>query len=146
MLCTSLLDFSRTYCTVCLRKTKVSPWGPQTAETERNLSVVARHNAQPSPSTLLLLSRNELSQSQLARLHISNLQHSRSYTIFRIRVPVTSQAQFLRNVLQSGGSYRQMSGVVRLFSGLRRVLKVRYLILTGAVGGGVAANQVTWSL
>lgn len=39
-----------------------------------------------------------------------------------------------------------MSGVVRLFSGLRRVLKVRYLILTGAVGGGVAANQVTWSL
>lgn len=34
-----------------------------------------------------------------------------------------------------------MSGAVRLFSGLRRFLKVRYLILTGAVGGGVAANQ-----
>lgn len=138
--------FSRTYCTVCLRKTKVPPWGPHTAEAERNLSVVARHNAQPYPNTVLLFSRNKLSQSQLARLHISNLQLSRSYTIFRIRGPVSTREQFLRNVLLSGGSHRQMSGVVRIFSGLRRFLKVRYLILTGAVGGGVAANQVMATL
>jgi hypothetical protein len=35
-----------------------------------------------------------------------------------------------------------MSGMSRLFLGLGRFLKVRYLILTGAIGGGVAANQV----
>ena len=112
------------------------------ADAERNLSVVARHNAQPYPNTILLLSRNELSQSQLMRLHVSSLRQSRSYTIFRIRGPNTARDLLLRHVLQPGGSHRQMSGVVRLFSGLRRFLKVRYLILTGAVGGGVAANQV----
>ncbi|KAK7501859.1 hypothetical protein BaRGS_00006945 [Batillaria attramentaria] len=128
------------YCARCLRKTTTSGTLPFTA-TERNLSVVARQNTQPQTDTVLLLSRNRLSRSQLMRLHVSNVYQSRAYTIFNIRTPSSARQQLLGTVLLTGGSVRQMSGIVRVFSGLRRFLKIRYLILTGAVGGGVAANQ-----
>ncbi|XP_070183367.1 dynamin-like GTPase OPA1, mitochondrial isoform X3 [Littorina saxatilis] len=128
------------HCAVCFRKAKPTAWAPHTAEAERNLSVVARHNAQSGQNTVLIFN-SELSQAQLMRLHVRNLQLSRSYTIFRIRSPKTPRELLLRHILLSSGSYRQMSGVTRVFAGLRRFLKMRYLILTGAVGGGVAANQ-----
>lgn len=75
------------------------------------------------------------------RLHVNTVYPLRAYTIFNIRTPHPARGQLLRTVLLTGGSIREMSGIVRVFSGLRRFLKLRYLVLTGAVGGGVAANQ-----
>ncbi|XP_076451675.1 dynamin-like GTPase OPA1, mitochondrial isoform X2 [Babylonia areolata] len=127
------------YCVTCLRQSKQGHWRQHQSDGERHLSLVARPNSQHHST--LITRQHELTQLQLKRLHIANMQQSRAYTIFRITSPKTARSQFLRHVANSGGSYRQMSGTVRLFSGLRRFLKVRYLILTGAVGGGVAANQ-----
>ncbi|XP_052759865.1 dynamin-like 120 kDa protein, mitochondrial isoform X1 [Mya arenaria] len=38
-------------------------------------------------------------------------------------------------------SYRNASGMGRMLGSIGRFLKIRYLVLTGAIGGGVAANQ-----
>jgi hypothetical protein len=131
------------YCSACLRsKAGRASWVPHQVEHERNLSIVARHNSNSQGNTALILSRTELSPGQLMRLHVSNVQQFRSYTIWRIKGPMPTNSQLLRLALQSGANYRQMSGMSRLFLGLGRFLKVRYLILTGAIGGGVAANQV----
>ncbi|KAL8571100.1 hypothetical protein ACOMHN_010561 [Nucella lapillus] len=129
------------YCVTCLRQSRQIQWRQHhQSDGERHLSLVARPNAQHQSSTNLPLGRHELSQSQLMRLHVDNLQQSRAYTIFRISNPTTGRL-LLRDIAMSRGSYRQISGVGRMFTGLRRFLKVRYLVLTGAVGGGVAANQ-----
>ena len=43
-------------------------------------------------------------------------------------------------------NFREMSTIGRVALKLTRFLKLRYLILTGAIGGGVAANTVSLCL
>ena len=131
-----LLFYPRPYCATCLSKTRHTscrPWRNLPAATR---STQASHtNAHPSC--------NSLSPHQLARLHISRTGQFRSYSVFGIRNTNTAGVLLWRSVPVCRVQ-RHMSGVGRALLGLRRFLKVRYLILTGAVSGGVAANQVTY--
>lgn len=112
--------------------------GSRLANSERHLSVSSRQGV---GEYAVLISQNRLSQSQLMRLHLSNIQSARYYTIFRIRTPSAGNKHLLKCALLVPVKGRQLSGV-RILSGLRRLLKIRYLLLGGAVGGGMAASQV----
>ncbi|XP_025080779.1 dynamin-like 120 kDa protein, mitochondrial isoform X2 [Pomacea canaliculata] len=124
------------YCGNCLRKTTLIV-GSRLANSERHLSVSSRQGV---GEYAVLISQNRLSQSQLMRLHLSNIQSARYYTIFRIRTPSAGNKHLLKCALLVPVKGRQLSGV-RILSGLRRLLKIRYLLLGGAVGGGMAASQ-----
>ena len=55
----------------------------------------------------------------------------------QIRPPLLATKQIILNV-----GTREMSVMTRIIKSTARFLKIRYLILTGAIGGGALASQV----
>ncbi|GFS27921.1 dynamin-like 120 kDa protein, mitochondrial [Elysia marginata] len=76
---------------------------------------------------------NTLTPGQLARLHVRRIHHNALG--IRPRPLLKSSGTLV------SGSYREMSGLLRVVGTLTRFLKVRYLVLFGGAGGGYAASQ-----
>ncbi|RUS71454.1 hypothetical protein EGW08_020785 [Elysia chlorotica] len=76
---------------------------------------------------------NVLTSGQLARLHVRRIHHN--------TLAARPKPLLRRNGTPALGSYREMSGLLRIVGGLTRFLKIRYLVLFGGAGGGFAASQ-----
>ena len=88
-----------------------------------------------------------MSNSALLRCKVNNYKYldfrGLVSSINKIRPPLRNDFLIAKTVFYKGGS-RNAGGFGRIFGSVGRFLKLRYLLLTGAVGGGVAVNQVTW--
>ncbi|XP_067659659.1 dynamin-like GTPase OPA1, mitochondrial isoform X2 [Haliotis asinina] len=96
---------------------------------------------QTSPSTAVLRSLISKTQThrQILALQPQNVYQICHFSALRIARPLLrGPCSPYKVVVQS---QRDMSVIGRLASGFGRLLRVRYLVLTGAVGGGVAVNK-----
>ena len=77
---------------------------------------------------------------------ILRLKHCRHFSSFqRVQRPLRSQGTSDRFYIYGGTINRQI-GSYRILRGVGRFLKIRYLVLTSAVGGGITLNKVKSSL
>ncbi|XP_053379001.1 dynamin-like 120 kDa protein, mitochondrial isoform X2 [Mercenaria mercenaria] len=121
------------YCQLCVRRVAD---GTRKAENTRQLAVSRRTltgslNAHASKTNLLILQRTVRAQGCLKNMHI------RTQRIEKPLLRIILGPQLVVCTQQ----VRHMGGLSRALGTVGRFLRVRYLIFTGAIGGGVAANQ-----
>ena len=77
---------------------------------------------------------------------ILRLKHCRHFSSFqRIQRPLRSPGTSDRFYI-FGGTINRQIGTSRILSGVGHFLKIRYLVLTSAVGGGITLNKVKSNL
>ena len=82
----------------------------------------------------------------ILKLKLASSNHCRHFSSFqRIQRPLRSPGTSDRFYIFGGTITRQI-GTSRLLGGVGRFLKIRYLVLTSAVGGGITLNKVKHSL
>ncbi|KAK6174857.1 hypothetical protein SNE40_013425 [Patella caerulea] len=104
----------------------------------RNLHTT--YSTQPNTNTALFRSH----VINLARLGSSRSYHT--MTFYTGSTILRNPVLYNQGIILQTGSNQQMSSVARLLGGLGRFLRLRYLIFTGAVGGGVVVNKKFESL
>ncbi|XP_035828627.1 dynamin-like 120 kDa protein, mitochondrial isoform X2 [Aplysia californica] len=87
------------------------------------------------------LHSNQLTSTQLARLHVSQFSHSLSGSQSSRLGVVRPRLLLAKDGSIKPQTYREMSTLLRIVTGFGRFLKIRYLVLFGGAGGGYAASQ-----
>lgn len=124
----------RPSCQFCVRQ--VVDGSRKTENAKRIVSAISLHSrglTNGRKGTVLILQRTVRAQGCLKNMHIKAQRIERPLfrTILGPQIVVCTQ------------QIRHMGFLSRAFGTVRKVVRVRYFIWTGAIGGGLAANQVT---
>lgn len=126
-------NFFSPYCGRCVKKSLA-------VAHKRDLHVWLRTQTSANTAVLRDIVSKTQTHRQILALQPRNVYQICNFSALRIARPILRAPSSPYKVIVF--SQRDMSVIGRLAGGFGRFLRVRYLILTGAVGGGVAVNKV----